>query len=138
MGMRGWDYRKLGPGAYVPKDDLNIERIGDIQLECNAEFRFPIYSMFNGAVFMDAGNVWNFHANRLLPNGEFYFDTFYNQIAVDAGLGIRLDFKMVILRLDMAVPVRNPYTDQNGNHWKDWESYKLKDVHLVFNIGYPF
>jgi len=138
MGMRGWDYRKLGPGAYVPNDDTNIERIGDIQLECNAEFRFPIYSMIHGAVFMDAGNVWNYHANRLLPNGEFHFNTFYNQLAVDAGLGVRLDFKMVILRLDMAVPVRNPYTDHNGNHWRALKSYKLKDVHLVFNIGYPF
>jgi outer membrane protein assembly factor BamA len=138
IGMRGWGYRKLGPGAYVPTGEANIERIGDIQLECNAEFRFPIYSMVNGAVFMDAGNVWNFHANELLPGGAFYFDTFYDQIAVDAGLGVRLDFKMVILRLDLAMPIRYPYPNANGNHWKSDGRLDLDELHFVFNIGYPF
>ena len=138
MGMRGWGYRKLGPGAYVPTGDLDLERIGDIQLECNAEFRFPIYNMIGGAFFMDAGNVWNYHANELLPNGEFRFDTFLDQIAVDAGLGVRLDFKMVILRLDMAMPIRYPYPDENGEHWKNSNTMTLKDLHFVFNIGYPF
>ena len=138
MGMRGWGYRKLGPGAYVPSDDVNVERIGDIQLECNAEFRFPIYDMIGGALFMDAGNVWNYHANVLLPNGEFRFDTFYKQIAVDSGFGIRLDFKMVVLRLDMAIPIRYPYPDDNGSYWKSAKSMKFNDLHFVFNIGYPF
>ena len=138
IGMRGWGYRKLGPGAYVPNGEENIERIGDIQLECNAEFRFPIYSMINGAVFVDAGNVWNYHANELLPNGEFKFDTFYDQIAVDAGFGLRLDFKMLILRADLALPLRYPYPDENGDHWKTGENWKWRDLHLVFNIGYPF
>ena len=138
IGMRGWGYRKLGPGAYVPNGEANIERIGDIQLECNAEFRFPIYSMVNGAVFMDAGNVWNFHANELLPGGEFYFNKFYDQIAVDAGIGARFDFKMVILRLDLAMPFRNPYPDADGNHWKSGNDLKFKDLSWVFNIGYPF
>jgi len=138
IGMRGWNYRKLGPGAYVPEEGSNIERIGDIQLECNAELRFPIYSMVNGALFMDAGNVWNYHANELLPNGEFNFNTFYDQIAVDAGLGVRLDFKMVILRLDLAMPVRYPYPDANGKHWKSDGTLDLDELHWTFNIGYPF
>ncbi len=138
LGMRGWNYRKLGPGAYVPEDDSNIERIGDIQIECNAELRFPIYSMVNGAVFMDAGNVWNYHANELLPNGEFHFDTFYDQIAIDAGIGLRFDFKMVILRLDMALPIRYPYPNEMGKHWKDGDELDLDELRFVFNIGYPF
>ena len=138
MGMRGWNYRKLGPGAYVPTAaNANIERIGDIQLECNAELRFPIYNMIKGAVFMDAGNIWNYHANELLPNGEFHFDTFYDQIAVDAGFGMRFDFKMVILRLDMAMPLRNPYPNSNGNHWR-FEDMDIGELNLLFNIGYPF
>lgn len=138
LGMRGWNYRKLGPGAYVPEDDSNIERIGDIQIECNAELRFPIYSMVNGAVFMDAGNVWNYHANELLPNGEFHFDTFYDQIAIDAGIGLRFDFKMVILRLDMALPIRYPYPNEMGKHWKAGDELDLDELRFVFNIGYPF
>lgn len=138
MGMRGWSYRKLGPGAYHPEvDDPNLERIGDIQLEVNAELRFPIHGIFNGAVFADAGNIWNYHANENFPNGEFHFDTFYNQIAIDAGIGLRLDFNIVILRLDWAFPLRFPYADETGSHW-NFHDFKILDTHLVLNIGYPF
>lgn len=138
MGMRGWDYRKLGPGAYVPTSEYNnIERIGDIQLEFNAELRFPIRNSFNGALFVDAGNVWNYHANDLLPNGEFHFSTFYNQLAIDAGLGLRLDLKMVVLRLDMALPMRYPYPDATGSHWH-FDDMSTEDLNFVLNIGYPF
>ena len=136
MGMRGWDYRTLGPGAYVPaSNDANIERIGDIQLECNAELRFPIHGSVNGALFVDAGNVWNYHANELLPNGEFHFNKFYDQIAVDAGLGTRFDFKIAVLRIDLALPIRYPYANDEGKHWR---VDGLRDLQWVFNIGYPF
>ena len=137
IGMRGWNYRKLGPGAYIPTEGANIERIGDIQMECNAELRFPIYNMFNGAVFVDAGNIWNYHANELLPNGEFHFNTFYDQIAVDAGFGIRLDFKLAIVRLDMALPIRYPYANDNGKHWR-FDELSIWDTNLTLNLGYPF
>ena len=138
IGMRGWSYRKLGPGAYVPNEgDNNIERIGDIQLECNAELRFPIHDIFNGALFVDAGNIWNYHANELLPNGEFHFNTFYNQIAIDAGIGLRLDFNIAILRLDWAFPLRNPYPNVNGQHWT-FHDFSIFNSHMVLNIGYPF
>lgn len=138
MGMRGWDYRKLGPGAYVPSsNDANIERIGDIQIECNAELRFPIRNSIKGALFVDAGNIWNYHANDLLPNGEFHFNSFYNQLAVDAGIGMRLDFKMVIVRLDLAMPIRNPYPNISGNHWR-FNEMEVGDINMVLNIGYPF
>lgn len=137
-GMRGWGYRKLGPGAYVPTStDANIERIGDIQLECNAELRFPISGMVNGTIFMDAGNIWNYHANELLPNGEFRFNTFYDQIAVDSGFGICLDLKAAIVRVDLAMPIRRPYPDSNGDHWH-LNVNSLADMHLVLNIGHPF
>ena len=138
IGMRGWSYRKLGPGAYVPNGtDANIERIGDIQLECNAELRFPIRGMFNGAVFVDAGNIWNYHANELLPGGEFHFNTFYDQIAIDAGIGLRLDFSIAILRLDWAFPLRNPYPNTLGNHWT-FDDFSILNSHMVLNLGYPF
>lgn len=138
VGMRGWGYRKLGPGAYqfTPGDE-NIERIGDIQLECNAELRFPIHGSFNGALFADAGNIWNYHANELLPGGEFHFNTFYDQIAVDAGIGLRLDFNIAVVRLDWAFPLRNPYPNANGDHWL-FDDFSLLNSHLVFNLGYPF
>ncbi|MBQ3710682.1 MAG: BamA/TamA family outer membrane protein [Bacteroidales bacterium] len=138
VGMRGWKYRKLGPGSYQPTNgDNNIERIGDIQLELNSELRFPIYNSFNGAVFLDAGNIWNYHANPLLPGGEFNFNTFYKQIAVDAGFGVRLDFNIAVVRVDWAFPLRNPYPDAYDNYWII-DDFNILNTHLSLNIGYPF
>ena len=138
MGMRGWYYRSLGPGSYHTEDEgLNIERIGDIQLELNAEYRFPIRGSFNGAVFIDAGNIWNYHANELLPNGEFHFNTFYQQLAMDAGIGIRFDLSIAVIRLDLAMPIRNPYPNANGEYWR-FHDMSILDLNTVFNIGYPF
>ena len=138
MGMRGWPYRGLGPGAYHPiVDNQELERIGDIQLECNAELRFPIRGMFNGALFVDAGNVWNYHPNENYHGGAFDFRTFYDQIAIDAGLGLRLDFNIVVLRLDWAFPLRNPYPNEAGYHWT-FDDFSILNSRLVVNIGYPF
>ena len=136
-GMRGWTYRKLGPGAYTYQEGTNIERIGDIQLECNAEFRFPVYGSVNGAVFADVGNIWNYHDNELLPGGGFHFDSFYRQLAFDAGIGARFDFKVAIIRLDLAMPLRYPYPDAEGHYW-NLDDISLFDLHPVLNIGYPF
>lgn len=137
-GMRGWRYRELGPGAYVPGYEIvNVEQIGDIQLECNAELRFPVHGKINGAVFIDAGNIWNYHANPLLPNGEFHFNTFYDQIAIDAGIGARMDFGLAVIRLDLAMPMRNPYYNMAGTHWR-FQDMSILDLRWSFNIGYPF
>ena len=138
-GLRGWDFRTLGPGGYVPPSDDSpyIERIGDLQLELNAELRFPVYKSFNGAIFVDAGNIWNYHANELLPNGEFHWNSFYNQIALDAGIGVRLDVNIVVIRLDMALPLRYPYVRENGSHW-NFKDMDIFDLNTVINIGYPF
>ena len=134
-GLRGWVYRGVGPGAYVPTGE-DIERIGDIQLEVNAEYRFPIRNIINGAVFVDAGNVWTYRPNEAVPNGEFHFNTFYDQIALDAGIGIRLDVSFLIIRLDLAYAMRNPYADINGNHWRF--NTDLSNFRLCWGIGYPF
>ena len=116
-GMRGWSYRELGPGAYVPGYEIvNIEKIGDIQLECNAEVRFPLRGKFNGAVFVD---------------------TFYDQIAMDAGIGLRMDLGLAVIRLDAAMPIRNPYPDVTGVYWR-FKEMSIWDLRWSFNIGYPF
>lgn len=135
-GMRGWRYRDLGPGAYVPSEN-DIEQIGDMQLEFNAEFRFPIYSVFKGALFVDAGNIWNYHSNPSLPGGEFKFDSFYKQFAIDAGLGIRLDINFIIVRADFALPLRNPYQNEQGQNWR-LNNMRIRDTKLQIGIGYPF
>ena len=137
-GMRGWTYRQLGPGGYVPfGEDRNIEHIGDLQLEFNAEFRFPLHDNFKGAVFADIGNIWNYHANDLLPEGEFHFDTFYKQLAMDVGFGTRFDLKVAVIRLDLAMPIRYPYPTVEGRYWR-FHDMSIFDIHPTFNIGYPF
>ena len=133
-GLRGWLYRTVGPGGYVPTDE-DIERTGDIQFELNAEYRFPIYNMFNGAVFVDAGNIWTFHPNESMPNAEFNFNTFYKQLAIDAGFGIRLDVSFLILRFDIAYAMRNPYPNENGSYWR---FDQLDNLRMQMGIGYPF
>lgn len=132
--LRGWTYHGVGPGGYVPVGD-DIEKIGDLQLELNAEYRFPVYNIFNGALFVDAGNVWTYNANPSMPNGEFKFNTFYKQIALDAGFGLRIDVSFLILRVDLAYAMRNPYPDENNNYWRFGKGGNWK---LNLGIGYPF
>ena len=133
-GLRGWLYRTVGPGGYVPTGDY-IESTGDLQLEVNAEYRFPIYDMFNGAVFVDAGNVWTYYPNESMPNAEFRFNSFYKQLALDAGLGVRMDVSFLIIRLDFAYAMRNPYPDDDGNYWRFG---KGNNIRMQMGIGYPF
>ena len=134
-GLRGWLYRTVGPGGYVPASDYT-EKTGDLQLEFNAEYRFPIYNIFNGAVFVDAGNVWTYHPNESMPNSEFKFNSFYKQLAVDAGFGLRIDVSFLILRFDLAYAMRNPYIDtQTGSYWRFGQDNNFR---LQAGIGYPF
>ena len=132
--LRGWTYHGVGPGSFVSTQG-DFERIGDMRLEANAEVRFPITSIINGAVFVDAGNVWLYRADQNVPGGDFKFNEFYKQIALDAGLGLRLDVSFLIIRADLAYPLRNPYPDANGNHWS---FNQLGNLKLQFGIGYPF
>lgn len=132
--LRGWTYHGVGPGSFNLQYG-DYERTGDIQLEANAEIRFPLYNIINGAVFVDAGNIWLYHPYDDIPGGEFKFNSFYNQIALDAGFGLRLDVSFLILRLDLAYAMRNPFPDESGNYWR----FNRKDnFKLNFGIGYPF
>ena len=135
-GMRGWQFRELGPGTFSNPDNLNIERIGDIQLEFNLEYRFPIYKVFKGAVFTDIGNIWTMNENETFVGGEFNFNTFYKQLAADAGFGLRLDIGILLFRLDIAAPIVNPAYPE-GQRWRI-SKLQLNDFVLNFGLGYPF
>jgi len=110
--------------------------MGDIQLELNLEYRFPIYKFIKAALFADIGNIWLLSDNESYPGGKFSFDTFYKELAVDTGLGIRLDFDFFILRVDLAIPFRDPAYPVNER----WRVAKLHfdDFLINFGIGYPF
>ncbi|MCX6233436.1 MAG: BamA/TamA family outer membrane protein [Bacteroidetes bacterium] len=134
--QRGWQFMRLGPGSFYSDTLKDIDRMGDIKLMGNIEFRFPVYSFFHGALFADAGNIWQLHASEAFPSGQFKLDEFLSQMAVDAGIGFRFDFDFFIFRLDVASPVLDP-SHTAGDRW----IFNNKNVaHLVWNfaIGYPF
>jgi len=136
-GLRGWLYRTVGPGGYIPVSE-SIEKTGDMQLELNAEYRFPIHNIFKGAIFIDVGNVWTYRANESMPNSEFKFNTFYKQLAADAGFGLRLDVSFLLLRFDIAYAMRNPYPDATtGRYWR-FGNGNLNNIRFQAGIGYPF
>jgi len=133
-GMRGWQFRELGPGSYNGID--NVERIGDIQFEASGEYRFPIYSMLKGALFADVGNIWTINESSYLTGGKFALETFPKELAVDAGVGVRFDFSFFIFRIDMAFPLRDPARN-DGNRWTI-NHLQLVNAQFNFGIGYPF
>lgn len=134
-GMRGWRYRSLGPGGFKGEHS-DIDKSGDIMIEGNLEYRFPIYKFFKGAIYTDIGNVWLLHENSSFSDAEFQFNSFISQLAVDAGVGFRFDFNFFIFRIDPAVKLRNP-SNQQGNRWVI-DKLQWRDVILNFGIGYPF
>ena len=136
-GMRGWRMYSLGPGTYVNNNaSETFNQIGDIQLEGNAEYRFPIYDWIRGAFFIDMGNIWLLKESADLPGGKFDWSTFASQIAIDAGLGVRFDFDFFIFRFDPAIALKVPSYPSN-DRWT-FDKMQLKDIVWNFGIGYPF
>ncbi len=132
--MRGWQFRTLGPGGFYGENDY--ERVGDIQIEGNAEYRFTIYKVLKGAFFVDVGNIWTLQQSSTYPGAQFKWDTWYQQLAVDAGFGLRLDFSFFIFRVDMAVPLVDPAYWITGDQIRipvEWHRTVYN-----FGIGYPF
>ena len=135
--VRAWRARTLGPGGYDPTGSTaRFDKIGDILLEGNFEYRFHIIKSFNGAFFVDAGNIWRLYPDVAKPNAQFLLSTFADQIAIGSGLGIRWDLNFFVLRLDMAAPIKDPKLPV-GDRWtfdkKPW-NYTV----VNFGIGYPF
>jgi outer membrane protein assembly factor BamA len=134
--MRGWRLKSLGPGSYNGINTYALERIGEIGLEGNIEYRFPIYKFFKGAAFVDAGNIWMRKASDQLPGAEFRFDKFLSDLAFDGGLGLRADFGYFILRLDGAIVLKDPAKPVH-ERWIGQNNSKFA-VYGNFGIGYPF
>lgn len=128
--IRAFRIRSIGPGTYEPPADTYsyFDQAGDIRFEANFEYRFPIYSIFKGALFADAGNVWLKNKNENLPGGEITTN-FYKQLAYGAGFGLRVDIQSFVLRFDLASPLKRP----NGS----W-NFEYKKPVFNFAIGYPF
>ena len=143
--IRAFQINSVGPGTYLQNTTTNefLQLGGDIKLEMNAEYRFGIYKFLKGALFADAGNVWLQKSNPENIGTPFGISTFMNEMAVGAGVGLRLDVSFFILRFDLAMPLRKPWLPDNqrwvinqinfGN--PTWRSENLL---LNIAIGYPF
>lgn len=138
-GVRAFRARSIGPGEFNPQEsDLTstgfLDQNGDIKLLFNLEYRFKIYGAFHGAVYGDAGNIWLLNENAAQPGGAFE-DDFMQELAVGAGVGLRVDLSFFLIRLDVALPLRKPYFEENDG----WVTSPFQE-RPMFNlaIGYPF
>ena len=140
--LRGFRSRLVGPGTFHDSTGNLIQTLGDIKLEMNTELRFNIWNFVNGAVFADYGNIWLYRDNPELPGAKFT-KNFYNELAVDAGFGLRFDFQILVLRLDLAMPLRKPWLPE-GQRWVfnqvNFGDAAWRGQNLILNlaIGYPF
>jgi outer membrane protein assembly factor BamA len=152
--MRAWGLRQLGLGSSTLYDSDTAlstyrDRFGDMQLEANLEYRFPIITLagvkIGSALFTDIGNIWNIKKNPGDPTGVFQFNNLYRDLAVGVGTGIRVDFTYFLIRLDWAYKVKDPARQYN-NGWMDqfqWfenrpNGLKVTNYAFQLGIGLPF
>ena len=140
-GIRAWQVRTLGPGSFsTPKDSVTfINQTADIKLEANAEYRFKLFWILEGAVFVDAGNIWTYKDDPARPGAQFKLNKFYKDIAIGTGAGLRFDFQFVIGRLDFGMKVRDPSLTGGSKMIVLNRPYNFRDdFTMVIGIGYPF
>ena len=129
--VRAWQAYALSPAPLRPDDEGTY--IDQMKITWNAEYRFPLYGLVNGATFIDAGNIWSLNKDN--PSTQFSFDRFLSQLGVGAGFGLRFDFTFVVARLDFAYKIHNPaYND--GSRW--FREIKILQPQVQFGINYPF
>lgn len=138
--VRGWAVRELGPGSYMGEADAvnYITQSGDIKLYTSLEMRSHLFWKLNAAFFIDAGNIWTIRDYEEQPGGVFRFDTFYNQIALSYGLGLRLDLNFLILRLDCGMKAINPGYSSGIDRYPVLSHDLSRDLAVHFAVGYPF
>ncbi|WP_087939758.1 translocation and assembly module lipoprotein TamL [Algoriphagus faecimaris] len=147
--IRAWQARRLGPGSFSPERgpdgffDYTFEQPAEMIFETMLEYRRNIYGYFDMALFIDVGNAWDIGADPSRPGGDFRFDRFYKELAVGSGIGLRMDFDFLIIRLDLATKAIDP-AQPEGERWiLDNISFKRPfgvrgQTVLNFGIGYPF
>jgi outer membrane protein insertion porin family len=145
--LRAFPVNSVGPGTYRLPDSLQssyfIQQGGDIKIEFSAEYRFPIVSIIKGAFFVDAGNVWLYKNNNLIPGAQFKLEKAFTELAVGGGFGLRADLSFFIIRLDLATPIRKPWYPE-GERWVlddaklGSSAWRRQNLILNIAIGYPF
>ena len=138
--VRGWSVRELGPGGFRGTDGRIdfINQTGDLKLNLNAEYRTRLFWKFDGAAFIDAGNIWTLREYAEQPDGQFRFDKFWQQIAAAYGLGLRLNFDYFILRFDAGMKAINPAYTSLKEHFPLFRPRFGRDFTFHFAVGLPF
>lgn len=137
--LRGWQARTVGPGLSQMDDSFVIpNQTGDMKLEANIEYRFNMFWKVAGALFVDAGNIWTLRSSGDGNSYEsmFRMDTFAESIAANWGMGLRLNFGFLLLRLDMGIKIHDPARMDKWvtpDQWFDRDGFALH-----FGVGYPF
>jgi outer membrane protein assembly factor BamA len=153
--MRAWGLRQLGLGSSTFYDTTstsqNFDRFGDIQLETNFEYRFPLFQFgsykMGSALFTDIGNIWNSRSTEQDPAAAFKLDKLYKDLAIGVGTGLRFDFNYFIVRIDYAIKLKDP-TRTTNEGWLDIQKMKWSEIKQnglkvnnyawQFGIGLPF
>jgi len=145
--IRAWSPRRLGPGSYAPEgsdpNNLTTEQPGELILESSIEIRQKLIGFLEGAIFADAGNVWNIQRDAARPGAEIT-PLFLQQLAFGGGFGIRFDFSFLIIRVDVATKLYNPAFRNNSDKWQVKnlsfsKPFGVKGQTLInLGIGYPF
>lgn len=138
--VRGWSVRELGPGNFKGTDGRIdfINQTGDMKLDMNLEYRTSLFWKFDGAAFIDAGNIWTLRNYAEQPGGQFKVNEFYKQIAVAYGVGLRLNFSYFIIRFDMAMKAINPAYETEKEHYAIFHPNLSRDFDFHFAVGLPF
>jgi outer membrane protein insertion porin family len=158
--VRAFRPRRLGPGSYFPASrdslgrqeyevdgvtqvrDIQSEQQGELLLEGNLEYRFHLYSFINGAVFLDAGNIWMLTKDPNRPGSQFEFNDFWRELAVGTGVGFRFDFTFLIARIDLSAKVLDPSLPVGKRFVLDktvvFKTNNYYNVAFNLGIGYPF
>jgi outer membrane protein assembly factor BamA len=129
---RGWQAYSLGPGSSLSVNDFNE---ANLKLSLNLEYRFNIFNSLNGALFTDAGNIWNVSDNVEDEKLKFKGTKSFQEVALGTGFGLRYDFGFFVIRGDLGFKAYNPAKEYSQRWLKDMNFSKT-----VFNIGinYPF
>lgn len=134
--VRGWSVRGLGPGTFAGDGNF-MNQSGDIKFDASLEFRSHLFWKLQGAVFVDAGNIWTARNYKDQPGGQFRFNTFYKQLAAAYGIGLRLDLDFFILRFDGGMKAIDPTSDAD-TRFPIFKPRFSRDFAFHFAVGYPF
>lgn len=138
--VRGWSVRGLGPGKYTGRDG-NIDFInqtGDMKVDLNMEYRAHLFWKLNGALFVDAGNIWTLRSYEEQPGGVFKFSEFLKDLAVSYGWGVRFNFDYFILRFDFGMKAIDPAREDHRGHYPLLHPRLSRDLTFHFAVGLPF